>query len=234
MKNCENKPFIIIGHERSGTSLIAGLVQCCGVNIGNNLLGASKFNVKGHFEEKSILHFHERMLRKCKKNLIDIPANNNIDQVWNPKEAANIVNKAYNRSLPWGWKDPRTILFIRRWLVMFPEAIVLLVIRHPSCVALSLKARNNRDIHNSVDTWMVVHRKIIDMVPRFNVFLYDDLVTSPDIIARFLRSKMKVASNAEGKCHKLLDKNLCHHKSSGLMAPNVNQIWDYLKSKKIR
>jgi hypothetical protein len=44
----------------------------------------------------------------------------------------------------WGWKDPRTTLFCREWLTIFPEARVLHVVRHPLDAAMSLKDRELR------------------------------------------------------------------------------------------
>lgn len=44
--------------------------------------------------------------------------------------------------LIWGWKDPRTTLFIRSWLEVFPDARVLHIVRHPLDCAISLQKRD--------------------------------------------------------------------------------------------
>jgi len=228
-KDFRNMPFIIIGHERSGTSLLAGLIKCCGVDIGKNLLGASIYNRKGHFEEKSVLHFHERLLRKSRSSLINVPTKVKIDEIWRDEVAMEIVRGAYEGNRPWGWKDPRTILFIRKWLGIFPNAIVVLVIRHPYCVFRSLNTRNKRNVQQSMDPWYEVHRRIIDIVPSFKVFLIDDIVKNPGIVVDFMKTKIKITSDAKEKCKRFVDKNLYHHKSIESIPPKISQIWNYLK-----
>lgn len=41
----------------------------------------------------------------------------------------------------WGWKEPRTTLFAPFWLQVFPEALVVEVVRHPLTVAMSIRQR---------------------------------------------------------------------------------------------
>ena len=41
----------------------------------------------------------------------------------------------------WGWKEPRTTLFAPAWLQVFPEALLIDVVRHPLAVAMSIQAR---------------------------------------------------------------------------------------------
>ena len=42
---------------------------------------------------------------------------------------------------PWGWKDPRTAFTLKIWLELFPEAMIIHVIRHGVDVARSLQLR---------------------------------------------------------------------------------------------
>ncbi len=45
--------------------------------------------------------------------------------------------------IPWGWKDPRNILFIDIWKRIFPQARILNIYRNPIDVASSLKCRSD-------------------------------------------------------------------------------------------
>ena len=46
---------VILGMHRSGTSLTAGILHLLGVNMGDRLLPADKFNAQGYFENQIIL-----------------------------------------------------------------------------------------------------------------------------------------------------------------------------------
>ena len=56
-----SKTFIVIGCPRSGTSLLAGLLYHLGVNMGDNLREADRFNPRGYFEDLEILILNGRI-----------------------------------------------------------------------------------------------------------------------------------------------------------------------------
>ena len=41
----------------------------------------------------------------------------------------------------WGWKEPRTTLFVPFWLQIFPDALIVEIVRHPLAVAMSIRQR---------------------------------------------------------------------------------------------
>jgi len=49
--------LIIAGMHRSGTSLISQWLNRCGLNLGENMIGASSGNVEGHFEDIDFIAF---------------------------------------------------------------------------------------------------------------------------------------------------------------------------------
>lgn len=55
----------------------------------------------------------------------------------------------------WGWKDPRTSLFLPAWDTLLPNPRYLLVYRHPAEVALSL-VRRGLDIEVQLDVWTAI------------------------------------------------------------------------------
>jgi hypothetical protein len=56
------RPLIICGMHRSGTSFVASLVAGAGVHLGDELLESSPGNPRGHFEDVGILDFHRTVL----------------------------------------------------------------------------------------------------------------------------------------------------------------------------
>ncbi|MDP4350266.1 hypothetical protein QSG17_25820, partial [Escherichia coli] len=58
------------------------------------------------------------------------------------REAAALIAVRAGRGSGWGWKDPRTTLFLDFWSEFLPDARYLLVFRRPWEVVDSLFRRN--------------------------------------------------------------------------------------------
>lgn len=159
--------IIVAGMHRSGTSFVANLLQSCGLEIGDVLLGPAKGNRYGHFEDVDFIEFHDRLLKSRGLNFL-VPIPRNFDDI-NPDERAEanvLINKRNSRAL-WGWKDPRTSLFLDFWHELIPDAKYILVYRHPLEVALSFFRRGtDLDIVKSpllcLQVWKTYNRAILD------------------------------------------------------------------------
>jgi hypothetical protein len=57
--------LILTGMHRSGTSLMASLVQAMGIHVGDRLLAGDSFNAPGYFEDEDFLEFQRRVLIDC-------------------------------------------------------------------------------------------------------------------------------------------------------------------------
>ncbi|HZY35534.1 MAG TPA: hypothetical protein VFE53_02735, partial [Mucilaginibacter sp.] len=59
-----NNILIIAGMHRSGTSVVSQWLKSCGLNVGEQLLGADIGNIEGHFEDIDFYRFHEDTLEE--------------------------------------------------------------------------------------------------------------------------------------------------------------------------
>jgi hypothetical protein len=165
----EPMALIIAGMHRSGTSLAASLLQSAGVDVGKRLMGAGSGNIKGHFENLDFVDFHREVLRSQGAE----------DAGWTLQEQLKVNQQqtqlakqivAQNISSPiWGWKDPRTTLFLDFWAELLPEAKFLLLFRSPWEVVDSLLRRSIRDLDLFLKTpdlaiklWIHYNRKILN------------------------------------------------------------------------
>jgi len=145
---CETeRPLVLTGMHRSGTSLVARLFIEAGVDLGRELLGTGEHNLAGHFEDQDFLSFHEHVLiaRDPSKRVLWEPPH---DLAWSTSErerAAQIV-RARVGGAPWGWKDPRTVLFLESWRELLPNATFCLLFRSPEQVVSSLRRRRDRNL----------------------------------------------------------------------------------------
>lgn len=140
-KTISPQVVIITGMHRSGTSLTAGVLQNAGVNIGRNLIEPNQGNQHGYFEDADFNRFQWHWLKRLGQSYLVQDKS-----VLGPPTAAEIktvqalIEQRQNLSL-WGWKNPRTTLFLEFWNSLLPQASYILVFRHPLEVVLSLLRR---------------------------------------------------------------------------------------------
>lgn len=137
-----SKVLVIVGMHRSGTSLLAHYVQECGLFIGSDLLGKHPSNPAGHFEDREFLSLHNELLAA---HAMDHKITSKIPWVIDGtfyKRAETLISQR-NKYESWGWKDPRTCLFLDFWNAMLPQTTVYLVCyRNYSQVIKSLLVRD--------------------------------------------------------------------------------------------
>jgi hypothetical protein len=134
--------------HRSGTSLVASLLAALSIDIGDKLLPADAHNQPGYFEDLDFLDFQRGVLSQlC---VPDEPGHS--DWGWTESERLNVrrfsefrdqaqslLMARSDKTGPWGWKDPRTTLFLDFWDSLLEEARYVLVYRFPWDVADSMQ-----------------------------------------------------------------------------------------------
>jgi O-antigen biosynthesis protein len=167
----EYATFIITGMHRSGTSLTSSLMESAGVNVGTRLMGASPANPKGHFENLDFVEFHEHALLSQ-----DLPREGWIVQqeisiTQQLRDEAKSIVEKNSTSRFWGWKDPRTTLFLDFWEDLLPQAYFIFTYRAPWEVVDSLYRRGDEIFDNNpkyaLEVWIHYNRLILDFCRRF-------------------------------------------------------------------
>lgn len=148
--------LVITGMHRSGTSLVASLLQASGVRLGDRLLQGDRAAPAGYFEDVDFLALNRRILAAC------TPAEaGHRDWGWTEcgtfdsaplpayRASAEVLVAARDRAgTAWGWKDPRTSLLLDFWDgVLGGQARFLLLYRHPWEVADSM-------LRTGADVWL--------------------------------------------------------------------------------
>lgn len=138
-----NNILVVAGMHRSGTSLISHWLHDCGLQIGESLLEGGKGNEEGHFEDVEFLRMHEEILTR--KGLAADGLRPPYDIVPTPYEKAKmqaIISVKNTSFAQWGWKEPRTCLFLRTYTELLPNAKYLVVLRDYQDVVGSLIKRD--------------------------------------------------------------------------------------------
>lgn len=177
---------------RSGTSFVTNWLQKCGLNLGNILLEANYNNINGFFENKEIVELHNSIL---KKSAVEVTLEDRITITERHLELAEkIVSKNNDIFYQWGWKDPRTALFINSlWHPIVPNAKVLVVFRNYKYVVESIfktERRTQMNRRNKVKGffYFVLDKLHYNHFKRSNTYLEAWIRYNSDIL-EFLKKK---------------------------------------------
>jgi hypothetical protein len=144
------RALIILGMHRSYTSLTTQWLMRAGLHVGTELLGPSEGNLDGHFEDVDFLRFHEDILAANDLPRDGIRFENDIGFDFARFENVSVSDTHRKRAsaliaarpLQFGWKDPRTCLFLPTWRALLPAATSLVLVRHFDDVVCSLDKRD--------------------------------------------------------------------------------------------
>lgn len=128
-----NDPILITGCARSGTSLIAGIINLCGA-FGGKMSGPNRYNKKGMFENTEI---RNRIVKPYLRNIeVDAlgqyPLPNveglKIPTEWKKNVCEVIQRQGYTEG-EWMYKGAKICLFWPVWDIAFPNAKWVIVRR---------------------------------------------------------------------------------------------------------
>ncbi|ERT04015.1 sulfotransferase family protein [Lyngbya aestuarii BL J] len=163
--------LILTGMHRSGTSLATALLQSSGLHIGRRQIKGNQYNVKGYYENVDFLEFHKTVLQSQEIVSEGWTLQENIEVEEQYIEQAQQIIAQNAISSMWGWKDPRTTLFLNFWAKLFPEAKFLLVYRSPWEVIDSLYRRGDEAFDQqpelAVKVWLHYNQKIINFYNQY-------------------------------------------------------------------
>jgi len=159
------------GMHRSGTSLMSSYLLHCGVYMGDEMLDGRIGNKYGLFEDRSFLELHKNIL-KNNRTYTYIPKTRLIVSE-SEFSKAQALFKSYNKKYKlWGWKDPRTSLFLNMWDEVDSNNQIryLLMYREPYSVVDSLCRRliKYKSPYQSVmpvlgcKAWLKYNKSVID------------------------------------------------------------------------
>lgn len=140
--------LIIAGMHRSGTSLVTQWLYRCGLHVGNELLGEGIGNADGHYEDLEFYELHRNAL--LSQDLTDDGFTEKpVLELTNEQKviANSIISEKDSNYGSWGWKDPRTCLFLQDYNKLIPKAKYLVVFRDFHSTVSSLISRTYKVIH---------------------------------------------------------------------------------------
>lgn len=157
---------LITGMHRSGTSLVANLLLQSGADLGNpkTFYPADKWNPQGYFEQQEIHDINMPLIRGPwgKLAYLRLPKPETI--VRRADDLRDKIKKADNKYRHRVVKENRFCLTLAGWLEHGAciEKLVV-VLRHPTEVALSLKKRNYLPLYFGYKLWYIHLNRLMDI-----------------------------------------------------------------------
>jgi O-antigen biosynthesis protein len=197
------RPLIIAGMHRSGTSLTAAGLQAAGLNVGERLYGGTFGNEFGHFENIDFHDLHQDILRSqghCPEGWVAITS---VPVTPEFADRARIVVEQNALPNAWGWKDPRTTLFLEFWADLLPQATFLFLVRPPWEVVDSLFRRGDAifksNPNHALSVWIAYNRAIFDFQNKFQqhclLVTANAFIKDPDKIIASINDKFSFSLN---------------------------------------
>lgn len=164
---------VVLGMHRSGTSLLARLLNLAGLPLGpaSALAGPAEDNLRGFWEHVGLRDVSDEVLR-CFGGSWMAPPQLPAGWLEDPRvealrvRAQEILARDFGGRALWGFKDPRVSLLVPFWRRVLPAPIAwILAVRSPREVAASLARRDSVPWPVAEDLWNEYTRRAIADAP---------------------------------------------------------------------
>ena len=177
-------PICIAGMHRAGTSMVARMLEGCGVDLGGPTYFAppAPDNRDGYWEDLRFVGLNDRILDRFQGAWDHPPV---LPDGWETSSGLDGERRDAEAILrwkgePWGWKDPRNSLTIPFWRSLLPGIRVIVCVRNPLEVSDSLRARGYTSERFGLALWEAYYRAIeatvdgsFGLVTHYDSFLAD-------------------------------------------------------------
>ena len=202
----KERVLVITGMHRSGTSLIAQYLGECGLNLGDRIVPANIGNPLGYYEDQDILDFHRKVLKNHKVSEFPTRLRSlEFDLTDGERREAREIVGARSHLSRWGWKEPRTALFLNFWQSCLGGATFLFLVRDPIKVVDSLIRRGtDRALvatpSRALKTWYVYNFKIAAFAAKSPeeclIYEIERAIENPTGLVEALNAKCQIGLNA--------------------------------------
>lgn len=183
--------LIVVGMHRSGTSVLARLLNMMGAYFAPEGVGtgANQENPKGFWERRDVRRLNDYVLFSLNRdwNRISGFALQNVDSstVSEFRKRASALVLGMDAHRPWMMKEPRLCLLLPLWREVLEVPICLHIIRHPVEVAASLNVRNGIPIQAGLELWELYNELALEGMSGLTTItvFHDSLVQNPEQVA---------------------------------------------------
>ena len=178
--------LIVTGFHRSGTSMMMQALKGAGLVIGDDLLPPGASNPDGHFEDRAIVRLHDAILHDQQGSWHSPPQDTTRISDDHASALGAALEPYITQQSPWGFKDPRTCLFLPWWQRQLPEFRQVFIYRNPLDCVRSLQTRQAQELvyhpkrNASALFFWENPCKALELWIRYNQAILDATLSAPD------------------------------------------------------
>ena len=156
-------PILIVGMHHSGTSLLTQIIAMAGAFVVQDM---------GHSESRLFtVELNDAVLMRgdwARSPIMSVDEvmslGDEFDTFLTAKLADYLYAHGYERSMAWGFKDPRTCVLLPLYLSRFPDARVVHIVRDADSVAASLSRSTKLHVGRVQDVgfWKDLHAQHVE------------------------------------------------------------------------
>ena len=204
LESSTNRTVIVLGHNRGGTSLIAGMLHSLGVRMGP--IGAPSAWIDqqwstptGHYENRDFASVNKRILDPTGRwrHLVN-PEWVHVRECSPRAREAMRVAIGRNQGPLWGWKNNLTVFLAEEYVRLTPNPHLVFVARAPDAIADALHRREGCSLEEAARSVNLRQQRLDALwaeqngVPRL-LISYEDTVRDPEATVRSLMGFLKIA-----------------------------------------
>ena len=210
-----NIMIFVVSMHRSGSSLLAGLLNDAGLNFGNpsRLIAADSSNKKGYWERKDVVQFNEAFFEKS-GSTSSFPNDLAISSIEVDPRLTDITNELERDAVD-VLKDPRFCFTLSVWASRFENPQVVLLVRNPMQVAQSLHRRQSMPLRLGASIWERYNRRAVKEILAsgldYQVIHFDALVNDPEGQTKQLLESLGLQTSDAGALGEFYDAGLVNN-----------------------
>lgn len=185
----QKKQIVVIGMHRSGTSLVARLINAMGAYAGeeHDFPPPDVFNPTGYWERRDVWALDEEILGALDATWSE-PTRVDLSKLSNRREfvdRARAIARNLDAHGTWMIKDPRLGILFPIWREALDDPTCVIVWRDPAAVARSLSKRDGLPLAVGLALWEEYTRASLSSTIGLNRVLlsYDEVIADPNAIA---------------------------------------------------
>jgi len=171
--------------------MFARFMHESGINMGAEFYRDETANKYGHYEDVDFLDLQRKELARAFRGEDYLVYNNFIFSDGFIEQSKKLFEARIklNKDADWGWKDPRTTVFVEHWLKIDADIRFIFLVRKPESVINSLckLLKTKRSIvekNKYLNTYIYYNQRILDFIKNQSdknwvLLSFEDLIANP-------------------------------------------------------
>jgi len=204
--------IVVVGLPRSGTSMVAEIVQTLGVEM-NAEKNVDEHNERGYWEDYEMCKASERIIGGAGGTIWNPPSLPQINKI--KYDLSEKIRERQEKNGDWGWKDPRLCLTLFKFIPFLYTPKVIWIRRREESVVQSLLSYPPSNLRSAEHAQLFVryltlclHLQMRGLEPL--KLQYETMLQNPQAAIEQITEYLGIASN--DKATACIEARLNHHK----------------------